>query len=62
MPDPRWNDGADGWSKTANDGAAKAKAGDFAAVQATCKSCHKTWRKKYRDEFRPRALPEAKKR
>ena len=56
-PDPSWNKGDNAWEKIAKDAAAKAKAGDFKAVQASCKSCHKTWRKKYRDEFRSKALP-----
>ena len=61
VPDAKWNEGAQGWSKIATEGSAKAKAGDFKAVQATCKSCHSAWRKKYRTEFRPRPLPAAKK-
>jgi cytochrome c556 len=59
-PDPKWNEGAQGWSKIASEAAAKAKAGDFKAVQTSCKSCHTAWRKKYRAEHRPRALPRAK--
>lgn len=61
VPDPKWNEGDQGWSKIANDGAAKAKAGDLKGAQATCKSCHSAWRKKYRAEHRPRPLPSAKK-
>lgn len=60
VPDPKWNEGDQGWSKIATDGAAKAKAGDFKGVQATCKGCHSAWRKKYRAEHRPRPLPAAK--
>src|SRR5688572_6791014 len=37
-PVPKWNEGENGWSKLAKDGAAAAKAGDFAKVQQTCKS------------------------
>ena len=51
-PDPKWNEGADGWSKIAKEGAAAAKAGDFEAVKQTCKSCHKAWRSKYKKEHR----------
>jgi hypothetical protein len=56
-PDPKWNEGATGWSKIAKDGAAAAKAGDAAAAGASCKSCHKTWRKQYKKEFRMRPVP-----
>lgn len=51
-PDPKWNEGDNGWSKIAKDGAAAAKAGKFDAVQQTCKSCHKAWRSKYKKEHR----------
>jgi hypothetical protein len=51
-PDPKWNEGETGWSKLAKDGAAAAKAGNFEAVQQTCKSCHKAWRSKYKKEHR----------
>ena len=51
-PDPKWNDGADSWSKIAKDGAAAAKSGDMAAAKKTCKTCHKAWRDKYKKEFR----------
>jgi cytochrome c556 len=55
-PDPSWNDGATGWAKLAKDGAAAAKAGDFKAVQQSCKSCHKAWRSKYKKEHRPKPI------
>jgi cytochrome c556 len=51
-PDPKWNDGATGWAKIAKDGAAAAKAGNFDAVQQSCKSCHKAWRNQYKKEHR----------
>jgi hypothetical protein len=51
-PDPKWNDGASGWSKIAKDGATAAKSGDLAAAKKTCKTCHKAWRNKYKKEFR----------
>lgn len=56
-PDPKWNEGPNSWAKIANDAAAAAKAGDFKAARASCKSCHKAWRKQYRDQFRTKALP-----
>ena len=52
VPDPKWNEGANGWAKLAKDGAAAAKAGDADAVQQTCKSCHKAWRSEYKKEHR----------
>jgi hypothetical protein len=55
-PDPKWNEGATGWSKIAKDGAAAAKAGDFATVQQTCKTCHKAWRSKYKKEHRKKPI------
>lgn len=51
-PDPKWNEGADGWSKIAKEGAAAAKSGDMAAAKKTCKTCHKAWRDKYKAEHR----------
>lgn len=56
-PDPTWNQGETSWQKIAKDGAAKAKAGDLAGARASCKSCHTAWRKKYKAQFRDRALP-----
>jgi hypothetical protein len=56
-PDPKWNDGENGWSKLAKDGAAAATKGDAVAAKATCKSCHKAWRSKYKDSFRTKPLP-----
>jgi len=57
VPDKKWNDGDQGWSKLAKEGADAAKAGDKKAVMATCKSCHKAWREKYKDAFRTKPLP-----
>jgi len=51
-PDPKWNEGDKGWAKISEKAAAAAKAGDFKALRATCKSCHKTWRKQYRKQHR----------
>jgi cytochrome c556 len=56
VPDPSWNAGAQGWAALANAGADAAKSGDIAATQATCKSCHKAWRSKYKSMFRTRAI------
>lgn len=56
-PDPTWNQGETSWEKIAKEGAAKAKAGDLAGARASCKSCHTAWRKKYKAQFRDRALP-----
>jgi hypothetical protein len=56
VPDPSWNIGAQGWGALANAGADAAKSGDIAATQATCKSCHKAWRSKYKSMFRTRAI------
>jgi cytochrome c556 len=56
VPDPKWNDGENGWAKLAKDGAAAAKAGDAKATGATCKSCHKAWRKEYKEKHRSKAL------
>lgn len=55
-PDPKWNEGDNGWSKLAKDGAAAAKAGDAKAAGATCKSCHKAWRKEYKAKHRAKPI------
>lgn len=55
-PDPKWNEGATGWSKIAKDGAAAAKAGDAKAAGAACKSCHKAWRKEYKEKHRSKPI------
>ena len=55
-PDPKWNDGENGWKKLATAGVTAAKAGDAKAAGAACKSCHKTWRKEYKEKFRAKAL------
>jgi hypothetical protein len=56
VPDPKWNEGDAGWSKISSDGAAAAKKADMAAVKATCKSCHKAFRDKYKKEFRDKPI------
>jgi hypothetical protein len=56
VPDPSWNAGGDGWSAIAESGAAAAKRGDIDATKQSCKSCHKTWRRKYKEGFRHRPI------
>jgi hypothetical protein len=56
-PDPKWNEGAEGWSKIAKDGAELAKKGDIEAARKLCKTCHKAFRAKYKEAFRTKALP-----
>jgi len=58
VPDPKWNEGDTGWAKLAHDGAAAARSGDFAEAKKLCKSCHKVWREKYREQFRTRPIRE----
>lgn len=55
-PNPKWNEGDNGWSKIAKDGAAAAKAGNADGVKASCKSCHKAWRNQYKKEFRTKPI------
>jgi len=56
-PDPSWNTADPSWSKISTDGAAAAAKGDVAAVKATCKSCHKAFRDKYKTSFRTKPVP-----
>jgi len=56
-PDKKWDEGDSGWSATAKKGAAAAKAGDLKAVKASCKTCHKAFRKDYKAKHRMRAVP-----
>jgi len=58
VPDPKWNEGENGWAKIAQEGAAAARSGDFAQAKKQCKSCHKAWREKYREEFRTKPIRE----
>jgi hypothetical protein len=58
VPDSGWNSGAQGWSAIANAGAEAAKQGDLAATKQACKTCHKTWRSKYKASFRLRTVPD----
>jgi hypothetical protein len=56
-PDPKWNSATPSWNAIAKEGADAAKKGDLAAAKATCKSCHKAFREKYKTTFRASALP-----
>ena len=56
VPDPSWNAGAQGWSAIAEAGESAAKQGDAAAARQSCKTCHKTWRSKYKASFRLRPI------
>lgn len=56
-PDKKWDEGDAGWSATAKKGAAAAKAGDTKATKASCKSCHKAFRKEYKAKHRMRPVP-----
>lgn len=56
VPEPSWNEGEQGWSKIADGAAAAAKAKDADAVEQGCKTCHRTWRKKYKQSFRLRPV------
>jgi hypothetical protein len=56
VPNPKWNEGDNGWAKIAKEGAAAAKAGNAAGVKASCKSCHKAWRNQYKKEFRTKPI------
>ncbi|HKP64761.1 MAG TPA: hypothetical protein VJV78_48825 [Polyangiales bacterium] len=56
VPDPSWNSGTQGWATIASGAADAAKQADIAAVKASCKSCHKTWRAKYKETFRTRPI------
>jgi|SRR4051812_14771713 hypothetical protein len=57
VPDPAWNAGAQGWAAIANAGGEAAAKGDLAAAKASCKSCHKAFRDKYKASFRTKPLP-----
>jgi hypothetical protein len=56
VPDPSWNAGEQGWATIAKAGATAATAGDLAAAKQTCKTCHKAWRSKYKQQFRKRPI------
>ena len=52
VPDPKWNSGDPNWASIAKAGGDAAKAGDLAGAKASCKSCHKAFRDKYKKDFR----------
>jgi cytochrome c556 len=56
-PDPAWNSAAPSWSALSRQGAAAAKTADFSAAQATCKSCHRAFRKPFKALHRAKPLP-----
>ena len=58
-PDPKWNgsDAKANWDAIAKAGIAAAKANDAAAVKAACKSCHDTFKDKYKAQFRTKPVP-----
>jgi hypothetical protein len=57
VPDPKWNAGDQGWAAIAKSGADAAAKGDLAGAKATCKTCHKAFRDKYKASFRMQPLP-----
>lgn len=46
--------GMGSWVSIANDGAAKAKAGDIDGAKASCKKCHDLYKDKYKNTMRDR--------
>jgi hypothetical protein len=58
-PDPKWNgsDAKANWDAIAKAGQTAAKANDVAAVKAACKSCHDSFKDKYKAQFRTKAVP-----
>lgn len=56
-PAPAWNSGTPSWRGIAEEGAARAAAGDMRGARAACKSCHQAFKDRYRAEFRTRPVP-----
>jgi mono/diheme cytochrome c family protein len=56
VPDPRWNQGQNGWAAIAKAGAAAAQAGNVSAVKKACKSCHAAYRDDYKKQYRARPI------
>jgi hypothetical protein len=56
-PDPAWNNAKPSWAVMANEGATAAASADPDETGASCKACHKAFRKKYKEAFRTRPLP-----
>jgi hypothetical protein len=57
VPDPTWNTGNNSWSSLVQGVATAAESGDVDSTREACKNCHRAWRKRYKDEFRHRPLP-----
>lgn len=57
VPDPSWDAGDNGWASIAQAGAKAAAAGDLTEARASCKACHRAFRKKYKADYRLRKLP-----
>lgn len=57
VPDPSWNTGNNSWSSLVQGVATAAESGDVASTREACKNCHRAWRKRYKNEFRQRPLP-----
>jgi hypothetical protein len=57
VPDPSWNTGNNSWSSLVQGVATAAESGDVDSTREACKNCHRAWRKRYKDEFRKRPLP-----
>jgi hypothetical protein len=58
VPDPSWNTGNSSWSSLVQGVATAAESGDTDSTREACKNCHRAWRKRYKDEFRKRPLPQ----
>lgn len=51
-PDASWN-----WGAISKAGADAARKGDTAGAKAACKSCHDSFKDKYKAQFRAKAIP-----
>jgi cytochrome c556 len=56
-PEPAWNASKPSWAVMANEGATAAASADPVEIEASCKACHKAFRKKYKADYRTRPLP-----
>lgn len=57
VPDVAWNQEDPAWATIAMEGAKAATDEDLAGTRASCKACHRAFRKRYKSEFRTRPLP-----
>ena len=55
-PDASWNTDDPAWNTIAKEGADAAANKDMAGVRASCKACHRAFRKRYKTEFRTKPL------